>query len=67
MTLAERNATRAEQTRDRALAQGLARFPPDGGGPLGPDRYHLPDTFTLAQWRAVRLAPIVAHRSAIRN
>jgi hypothetical protein len=58
MTLDIRNALRAEQTRDRALAQGLARFPPDGGGPLGPDRYHLPDTFTLDEWKRVRLAPI---------
>jgi len=60
VTLAERNAQRAEQTRDRALAQGLARFPPDGGGPVGPDRYILPDAFTLAEWRLVRLAPVSA-------
>jgi hypothetical protein len=54
MTLADRNAQRAQATRDRALAQGLSRFPPEGGGPLTPDRYEMPDTFTLAQWRAVR-------------
>jgi hypothetical protein len=49
---------RAAATRDAALAQGLARFPPEGGGPLTPDRYVWPDTFTLDLWRAVRQAPI---------
>lgn len=59
MTLLEQRDAAAQRTREQALAQGLARFPPDGGGPTTVDRYTWPETFTLEAWRAVRLAPIV--------
>lgn len=49
MTLADRNAQRAEGTRARALSQGLARFPADGRGPATPDRYGALDGPTVLE------------------
>ena len=49
MTLAERNAQRAEATRTAALSQGLSRFPPEGRGPSAPDRYESLDGPTVLE------------------
>lgn len=67
MTLPERTAQRAEDTRARALSQGLARFPPKGaasGTPWSwcpaPDRWAwIPGERTMTElWRAVRLSEL---------
>lgn len=47
--LAERRAAEVDAVRDAVLYQGLRRFPPDGRGPKGIDRYRVQEGETVLQ------------------
>ena len=59
MTLIERRDAEASETRRQAAARELERYALGSDRPRTHDRYHLPDRFTLDEWRAVRLSEVV--------
>lgn len=65
-SLVDRRNREAEETRTKALFQGLSRFPLDGRGMMTVDRYELPDVFLMEALRTMTRTPVISRKTSER-